>query len=726
MQSVESCWIEIDPCNGKSHIVIGCIYRHPNANMEEFTNQLDEIMKQLQQRKYQVYILGDMNIDFLKYGTHTQTEEYLDMLYSNNFLPLITKPTRVTSHTATLIDHIYTNTSFQQTSAGIANVDISDHLPTFCIADIPVNQQKNKLYFRDFSHFDKELYLRDIQDHDWNAVFEESSNLNEITLNTIQAINTIVDKHVPKKQVSANKRKQLNKPWITGGILKSIKIKQKMYKSHFLSNNANKIEQYKTYSNKLNRIKNHSKKSYYCKHFEKCKSNLKATWKLIGTLIKRKTKGQTCPSRIVRNNKTYTSKSDIAEQFNQHFINVGPSLARIIEPNNDNPTQFIKPLTSSFVMSNVTELEVCQLFSNLDDNKASINIPNKLIKIACNPLSRPFTYIYNKSIANGVVPDILKESQVTPIYKGGEVTDPGNYRPISILSPFSKVLERIIYNQMQSFLTKYNILFEHQFGFRKGHSTEQAILEITDNLKWAIDNKQITCGLFLDFSKAFDTVNHSILLAKLHAYGIRGMPLKWFENYLQNRLQYVKLGDFYSRKELITCGVPQGSTLWPLLFLLYINDMPNCSKKLSFRIFADDTNIFFSCKNLKELESVMNNEFKTVLRYCATNKLSVNFKKTNYMLISSPRKLMHTNININGIKRSNCIKYLGIYIDEHLSWDSQITHINNKIAKNIGIIDKLRYYLNLHMLKQIYYSLIYPYFELWPYELGQYLQDKAN
>jgi len=185
-----------------------------------------------------------------------------------------------------------------------------------------------------------------------------------------------------------------------------------------------------------------------------CKGNLKATWKLIGTLIKWKTKGQTVPLRIVRNNKTYTNNTDIADQFNKHFINVGPLLASKIVNSNENPTQYITSSpTNSFVMSSVTETQVSTLFKTLDANK-SIDIPNKLIKLAANPLSVPFTQIYNQSIETGIVPNVLKVSQVTPVYKNGDVTDPDNYRPISTLSPFNKVLERLIYNQLYNFLEK--------------------------------------------------------------------------------------------------------------------------------------------------------------------------------------------------------------------------------------------------------------------------------
>ena len=225
------------------------------------------------------------------------------------------------------------------------------------------------------------------------------------------------------------------------------KNKQGMYRTHFLSNNPAKIAEYKKYANRLNHLKTVSKKVYYCKQFNLHRNNLKATWKLIGTLIKRKTKGQTSPSRIIMHNKT--NKLDIAEQFNKYFISVGPSLASTIDHYDDEPSKYInKSPVSSFIMSPVEVTQVSRLFQNLNENKGSLDIPNKLIKIASEPLSIPFTYIYNQSIAYGIVPDVFKISRVTPIYKSSEVTDTGNYRPIATLSSFSKVLERLIYNQL--------------------------------------------------------------------------------------------------------------------------------------------------------------------------------------------------------------------------------------------------------------------------------------
>ena len=239
--------------------------------------------------------------------------------------------------------------------------------------------------------------------------------------------------------------------------------------------------------------------------------------------------------------------------------------------NNNEPTQYINstPL-NSFYLAPVTKTQVFTLFAGLNENKACINIPNKLIKLASGPLSVPFTKIFNESISSGIFPEIFKISRVTPIYKSGILTELGKYRPTAIISPFSKILERLVYDQLMFCLKKQCILFNYQFGFRKGHSTEYAILETLENVKSAIDENKITWYFFLDFLKAFDTLNHHILLEKLNKYGIRGLSHEWFSSYMTDRKQYVKIGNAEFSSKTITCGVLQGSTLGPLLFLLFL------------------------------------------------------------------------------------------------------------------------------------------------------------
>jgi len=223
----ESCWIEFEESKAKS-VIVGCIYKHPNASINEFTDELDAKIKEFRNNKQTVYILGDFNIDLLKYETHLPTENYVNMLFSNSFFPLITKPTRITDHTATLIDHIYTNNLSANISAGIAAMDISDHLPVFCInSNSNHTIHNNNAYYRDYSKFDKEKYLQDLKNTSWDESL--SKDVNEFTSNFSEKLQEIINKHAPLKLASHRKTKIMSKPWLTSGILKSIRKKQKLY-----------------------------------------------------------------------------------------------------------------------------------------------------------------------------------------------------------------------------------------------------------------------------------------------------------------------------------------------------------------------------------------------------------------------------------------------------------------------------------------------------------------
>ena len=288
-----------------------------------------------------------------------------------------------------------------------------------------------------------------------------------------------------------------------------------------------------------------------------------------------------------------------------------------------------------------------------------------------------------------------------------------NYRPISVLTCFSKLLEKIMYKRLISYIEKQNILSKHQYGFRKDRSTEHAIIELTDKISKAIDEGKYTIGIFLDLSKAFDTVNHEILLKKLEHYGIRGNCLKWFENYLHERTQILKFRDHKSSKMTISSGVPQCSILGPLLFLLYINDIENCSEIISFVMYADDTNAFYSDKCLKSLMHVMQKEMNEVTKWLNANKLSINTKKTKYVIFKSKNKKCDTDISIqlnnNIIHQATAVKFLGVIIDQELTWKNHINSVVKNIIKASALIAKIRHYTNKNTLNVLYYALVYPY-----------------
>ena len=312
----------------------------------------------------------------------------------------------------------------------------------------------------------------------------------------------------------------------------------------------------------------------------------------------------------------------------------------------------------------------------------------------------------------------MKIAKVLPFYKSGKKNLMTNYRPISVLSSFSKILERIMYNRLYSYLNDNNLFFQKQFGFREGHSTNHAHIQLINNICDSFNQSKYTLGVFIiliDLSKAFDTVDHNILLKKLSLYGIKNNNLKWFSSYLSNRKQVIQAGAIKISYEDIVCGVPQGSILGPLLFIIYVNDLCNVSKILE-PMFADDTNLFFSHKNIKDLFQAVNSELGKVFQWFNANKLSLNKDKTKYTFFHKarekyniPLKLPALFINDKEIERVTSIKFLGVLFDEHLSWKDHITAIENKISKNLGLLYRAKRVLDSDALKKLYFSFFHSY-----------------
>ena len=268
-----------------------------------------------------------------------------------------------------------------------------------------------------------------------------------------------------------------------------------------------------------------------------------------------------------------------------------------------------------------------------------------------------------------------------------------------------------MHRRLYDFLEINNILYEKQFGFRKKNSTIFSLIEITEKIKESIDKKKFGCGIFIDLRKAFDTVNHNILLKKLEHYGIRGNALDWFKSYLNDRLQYVFLNGESSDRKMITCGVPQGSVLGPLLFLVYINDLPNISKILDFYLFADDTNIYLEDDSLQNLEKKVNKELGNLYLWLSVNRLSLNIDKTNFVIFHQYNKPLKYNVTIKinkkAISEKKSIKYLGVLIDSTLSWKEHVLHLSKKLSRSVGILYKLRPFVNTKIMKNIYYAVFY-------------------
>ena len=326
-------------------------------------------------------------------------------------------------------------------------------------------------------------------------------------------------------------------------------------------------------------------------------------------------------------------------------------------------------------------------------------------------------YIFNLSIEKGIFPDQLKIAKVILLFKKGDIALMDNYRPISVLPCFSKILERIIYNRLYSFFSENNILYKKQFGFQKQYSTDHAIVHLVNEILKSFESNYYTLGVFIDLTKAFDTVDHNILLKKLFHYGVRGNNLKLLQSYLQNRKQYIAYGNS-SKTEYknVICGVPQDPILGPILFLIFINNLCHSTPLLEAILFADDTNLFYSHNNVKELFRTMNTELSHLNDWFCANKLSLNTDKTKFVLFHEakskdnlPLILPELFINDVKIKRENTLKFLGVMIDGNLTWETHVELVKNKISKSVGILFKASCFLNSKSLRSIYFAFFHPY-----------------
>ena len=286
-----------------------------------------------------------------------------------------------------------------------------------------------------------------------------------------------------------------------------------------------------------------------------------------------------------------------------------------------------------------------------------------------------------------------------------------NYRPISLLTAISKLFEKVVFSQLSEYFHKNNLFYESQYGFLKNQSTEYAAMELTDKVLKDIDEKNISLAIFMDLSKAFDTLDHNILIKKLAHFGINGTPLEWFTSYLTGRSQYVELDGVSSNVLSLSTGVPQGSILGPLVFLIYMNDIPYCTKYFNFILYADDTTLSNTIQIPSMYPLNINDELAKVYDWLAVNKLSLNVKKTKYVIFHAINKKIEDvvpDLEINGIplERFQSFNFLGLLLHENMSWKPHIDLLSNKLVQCAGVLNKLKCFLPIHILRTLYFSMV--------------------
>ena len=334
-------------------------------------------------------------------------------------------------------------------------------------------------------------------------------------------------------------------------------------------------------------------------------------------------------------------------------------------------------------------------------------INTKLFKATYKSIIFEIVHLMNLCLQQSTFPSLLKRAVIKPIYKSGDKQLFNNYRPISLLPVISKLLEKLIYCRLHQHLVLNNILNANQFGFRKNMSTYMPLLLLQEKITKAFETNKIVCGLYLDLRKAFDTVDINILLSKIQAYGIKDKAYEMINSYLCDRTQCVEIDTQRSSFLPIEIGVPQGSILGPLLFIIYINDFPNVSDKITSYLYADDTAIFIEGKGEREIQNTIDSVMPKIADWFASNQLSLNTDKTFYQIHSNKKTQITTSLNLAGasIKRVKSVKYLGVFIDDDLKWQTHIRKLHTVLCRNIGMLCRLRYFLDSSHLLLLYNSL---------------------
>lgn len=712
--------IEISNIKCLSTFRIVGVYRPPdNRNLEQTMAKLESILSD--SRGKNIMVAGDFNIDLSTNNTENRAlaKKYVNNMKSYGLELCNDVITRESS--GTVIDHIFSSaTGKYRHSIDTIKCSFSDH--NIIVATIETGNdgrcdlsiERKKI---DYDRLNELLRTR-LAD-----VAACNNGINEKTAQLVNCMQRSIAEATTTRRIKPRHKAMCE--WIDSSphIVTMTREKNNLWRKNkkFLrdgKDNQHILVRLKDITRKLVSLKALAKEKFYSTKFASCTTS-KETWKTINEVISTGKRKERLHVSLEENGAAVV-KTLVAESFAEYFSTVGNRLADEIETRPGDAQKVIESIASndqSIFLTPATEDEILLLINALETKKAAgiDNIHASTIKNCAETIVPLLTSIINDCISDGIYPDALKIARVVPIFKTGSKKIIGNYRPISILPIFNNVFERVIYNRLEKFIEKNKILYECQYGFRRKCGTNTALSEIVDMLQCQMNDWKTKCtGLFMDLSKAFDCVDHKILLDKLHRMGIRGIAFDLLKSYLSNRKIVVHVNDSISQPRTMNIGVPQGSVLGPILYLLYVNDIAALQLRGKLKLFADDSSVFYASCSFEQNMIKLRDDLPKIAEYFRLNRLTLNLRKTNYVHFGYSRTADdHRNgVELAGtrIEHADKVKYLGLVIDRHMSWEKHIDSVCAKVSGAIGALWKLSF-LPVKILRNLYYAIVHPHLD---------------
>lgn len=673
----------------KENLFLLCVYRPPNSDITNFLIYLETILLDLPVNS-RVVLAGDFNIDF---GSKTlaAAQALHNLLVSYGLSMHVKSPTRITGETSTTIDYFCTNLNLNEnhTICDVVSTHLSDHEAILAVFPLRVEtsklppQLKRIFSEKNFNNFREVMALVD-----WNCLFDSLKPVDIFH----SILRNIFNNCFPLRKARSRKKR---KSWMTKGIkisaknLRSLHVICKAVNSCFLKN------YYKNYRKIYKKTIKAAKRLYYENRMAEAGNRSKEAWAIVNHF------------RSKTNTPRQTANID-ADSLNNFYCSVAEKLtAKLITDLNPMDNLRNSFVNDTFVL-NYTDVDELRKTINEIKNTHSSGEDDMSVKVFqsldVGALSALATAI-NSSFLRGEFSDVLKIAVIVPLHKSGSLEEPANFRPVSLLNTLSKIIEKLVKVRMIEFLNKNNILTPNQFGFQHSKGTNDALFSFLENLYLRLNDGDFAAAVFCDFSKAFDCVSHDILLEKMQVYGFRGVSQRFFRSYLTSRFQKVRNGSSTSSLSEINSGVPQGSVLGPILFLLYINDLSLLDIKGIITLFADDTTILWHHKNEATLKEVVHQDLQTIKSWCDSNNLCFNIGKTKVLGF----RFSFDSLNISEhskINQEDSTKFLGMFIDNKLNFSSHIPYLNKKLSVGSFAVRKTFSELGAKMAKTTYYALI--------------------